>query len=85
MKTNTTTFFVGANTMVTADCVGIAFFRPSGSNQDVRVNGIPIEAGQTFTVSQQVGNIDVTQYEVSFTPHGSHPAELYVIRQLLVR
>jgi hypothetical protein len=84
MKTNTVSQFIGKNTMVTSDCVAIAFFRPSGNNQDVRVNGVPIEAGQTLTISQQTGNFDKTQYEVVFTPHGMHTAELYVIRQLLM-
>lgn len=86
MQTNTVTQFVGKNMTVTSNCIAIAFFRPAAqNNQDVRVSGVPIEAGQTLTISQQVGNVDVSQYEVEFTPNGSHPAELYVIRQLLVR
>ena len=41
MKTNTVTQFVGKNSMVTSDCVAIAFFRPTTSNA-VSVNGVPI-------------------------------------------
>lgn len=82
MNTNTTTFFVGKNTMVTSDCIAIAFFRPTASSNDVMVNGVPIEAGQTLAVSQVDGNIDRTQYEVVFTNIGN-TNELYVIRTLI--
>lgn len=83
MKTNTTNFFVAEETMVTSNCIAIAFFRPSTGTNDVSVNGIPIEAGTTLTISQNVGDFDVSQYEVKFTNTGGSN-KLHVIRTLLV-
>lgn len=82
MKTNTVTQFVGKNTMVTSDCIAIAFFRPLTSNA-VSINGIPLEAGQTLSINQNVGDFDVTQYQVDFTA-GASTNELYVVRTLIV-
>ena len=82
MKTNSVTQFVGKNSMVTSDCVAIAFFRPTTSN-DVSVNGVPIEAGSTLSINQTVGDMDITQYQVMFTA-GANTNELYVIRTLIV-
>jgi hypothetical protein len=82
MKTNTTTQFFGKNGFATSDCIAIAFFRPTTSNA-VSVNGIPIEAGQTFSISQNVGDFDISQYEIVFTS-GASTNELYVIRTLIV-
>jgi hypothetical protein len=85
MKTNTTNFFVAEDTMITSNCIAIAFFRPSTLTNDVSVNGIPIEAGDTLSVSQNVGDFDVSQYEVKFTSlGGSNVNKLHVIRVLLV-
>lgn len=83
MKTNTTNFFVAEETMVTSNCIAIAFFRPSSGTNDVSVNGIPIEAGATLTISQNVGDFDVSQYEVKFTNTGN-ANKLHVVRTLLV-
>jgi hypothetical protein len=83
MKTNTLTEFVGKNKMITSDCTAISFFRPTTSTNPVFVNAIPIEAGQTLSISQNVGDIDKTQYEVSFgTGVGSN--ELYVLRTVII-
>jgi hypothetical protein len=82
MKTNTVTQFVGKNSMITSDCVAIAFFRPTTSNA-VSVNGVPIEAGSTLSINQTVGDIDKTQYQVDFTA-GASTNELYVIRTLII-
>ena len=82
MKTNSVTQFVGKNSMVTSDCIAIAFFRPLTSNA-VSINGIPIEAGQTLSINQNVGDFDVTQYQVMFTS-GASTNELYVVRTLIV-
>jgi hypothetical protein len=83
MKTNTTNFFVGEETMVTSNCIAIAFYRPTTGSNDVSVNGIPIEAGNTLSISQNVGDIDVSIYEVKFTSSAS-ANKLFVIRTLLV-
>jgi hypothetical protein len=82
MKTNSVTQFVGKNYMVTSDCIAIAFFRPLTSNA-VSINGIPLEAGQTLSINQNVGDLDVTQYQVMFTA-GASTNELYVVRTLVI-
>jgi hypothetical protein len=83
MKTNTTNFFVGEETMVTSNCIAIAFYRPTSGTNDVSVNGVPIEAGSTLSISQNVGDFDVSQYEVKFTNTGG-ANKLFVMRTLLV-
>ena len=86
MKTNTVTQFVGNNYMLTSDCIAVAFFRPSTDTNDVRVNGIPIEAGQTLSITQNTGDFDVTQYEIVFTDLGApNTNELYILRTLIVK
>lgn len=83
MKTNTVTQFVGENAMITADCIAIAFFRPTSGTNPVWVNGIPLEAGQSMSISQTTGDIDKTQYQISFgTGAGSN--ECYVLRTLII-
>lgn len=83
MKTNTVTQFVGENTMITSDCLAIAFFRPLTNTNPVWVNGIPIEAGQTLSIGQTTGDVDKTQYEVSFGT-GAGANECYVLRTLIM-
>lgn len=82
MNTITETQYVGEATMITSDCIAIAFNRPTGSNP-VNVNGYPLQEGQTFRVSQNVGDIDRTQYQIYFgTGTGSN--ECYVFRTLIL-
>ena len=83
MKTNTTNFFVGEDTMVTSNCIAIAFYRPTLNSNDVSVNGVPIEAGNTLAISQNVGDLDVSIYEVKFTSSASQD-RLFVLRTLLI-
>ena len=83
MKTNTVTQFVGENTMILSDCIAIAFFRPTSGSNPGWINGIPIEAGQTLSVSQTTGDIDKTQYEVTFGT-GAGANEVYVLRTLIM-
>ena len=78
MNTQTIFEYVGDYKMQESDCIAIAFFRPTTSNP-VSVNGLPIEAGQTFRVEQNVGDIDRTQYEIIFST-GTATNELYVMR-----
>lgn len=67
-------------------CFSIAFFRPTlaadgtTATSNVRVNGIPIEAGQTLTIAQNVGDQDWSSYEVVFYPSGGSENELYAIK-----
>ena len=69
--------------MVTSNCIAIAFYRPTTGSNDVSVNGIPIEAGNTLSISQNVGDLDVSIYEVKFTSSAS-ANKLFVLRTLLV-
>jgi hypothetical protein len=80
MQTETTTLYVGKNQPLESYCISIAFFRPTTSN-NVSVNGVPIEAGQTLTISQNEGDLDTTKYNVVFTSSAS-TNELYVIKIL---
>ena len=82
MNTVTETQYVGEATMITSDCIAIAFNRPTGSNP-VNVNGYPLQEGQTFRVSQNVGDIDRTQYQIYFGS-GSGDNECYVFRTLIL-
>ena len=80
MNTQTIFEYVGDYKMQESDCIAIAFFRPTTSNP-VSVNGLPIEAGQTFRVEQNVGDMDRTQYEIIFST-GTATNELYVMRSV---
>ena len=77
-KTRTITEFFGANDFIVSNCISIAFTRPTGANP-VYVNGMPIGDGQTFTINQNVGEMDVTNYEIVFGA-GAGSNELYVVR-----
>jgi hypothetical protein len=44
----------------------------------VQVNGIPLAAGQTLSISQNVGDIDNSRYEIRFDDSGLN--ELWVVR-----
>jgi hypothetical protein len=77
MRTTTESLFIGKSQVVEGGgCYGIAFFRPSTSNA-VWVNGIPIEAGQTLSISQNVGDEDHSRYDIVFRG-GAATDELYI-------
>jgi hypothetical protein len=79
MKTSTQSIYVAKSQVIEGQgAFAISFFRPTTSNA-VRVNGIPIEAGQTFSIGQNVGDADFSQYEIVFTS-GANTNELYVTR-----
>jgi hypothetical protein len=79
MKTTTEVLYVGKSQIVTGDgCLAIAFFRPTTSNP-VLVSGFPLEAGQTFSIAQNVGDTDHSKYEVAFQS-GAATNELYVTK-----
>ncbi len=46
-------------------CVSISFTRPTGGNP-VRVLGYPLEEGESVTINQPPGDVDVTNYDVVF-------------------
>ena len=91
--TRTQVLFYGRSTFVEADgCYSIAFFRPTTNSDiavtsNVNVAGIPLEAGQTLTIEQNVGDQDFTSYEITFYPDGAIPTanELYVIKVMPVQ
>ena len=82
MNTTTEIQYVGDALMITSDCIAIAFNRPTGSNP-VNVNGYPLAEGQTLRISQNVGDIDRTQYQIYFGS-GSGANECYVFRTLIL-
>lgn len=82
MNTITETQYVGEATMITSDCIAIAFNRPIGSNA-VNVNGYPLQEGQTLRISQNTGDIDRSQYQIYFGT-GTGADECYVFRTLIL-
>lgn len=70
-------------TNVQSDCIAIAFFRPSSATADVTVNGLPIEAGQTLYIEQNVGDIDRTQYNLKFPT--ANTGVVHVMRTVVKR
>jgi len=85
MRTETTTEFHAENyDGVESFCVSIAFYRPTNSRagnptNEVIVNGVPIEAGATFRIGQNVGDLDTTKYSIQFISSGGDN-ELYIVR-----
>lgn len=53
------------NAMVKSDCIAIQFFVPSTGNP-VRVNSVPVLAGQERIISMSGPYLDTTQYELIF-------------------
>lgn len=82
MNTTTEIQSVGEATMITSDCIAIAFNRPIGSNP-VNVNGYPLQPGQTLRISQNTGDIDRSQYQVYFGT-GTGSDECYVFRTIII-
>lgn len=77
-KTYTITEFYGRNQLITSNCFSISFTRPQGTNP-VYVNGLPIGDGQTFSINQNVGDIDTSNYDIVFGI-GTADNELYVVK-----
>lgn len=85
-KTRTITTFVGESSLILAEgCNAISFFRPTtnpvtaAASNNVKVDGVPIEAGVTYSIKQNVGDQDFSQYDVVFLG-GAGEDMLYVIR-----
>jgi hypothetical protein len=78
MRTTTQTNFYGKSTSIESFCYAISFTRPSTGTSEVQVNGIPLAAGQTLSISQNVGDIDNSRYEIRFDDLGLN--ELWVVR-----
>ena len=82
MNTTTDCQAVGESTMITSDCVAIAFKRPTGSNP-VNVIGYDLADGETLTISQNVGDIDRTQYDIRITETVAGSSLCYVFRTII--
>jgi len=82
MNTTTDCQAVGDSQMITSDCVAIAFKRPTGSNP-VNVIGYQLAEGETLTISQNVGDIDRTQYDVTITNTTPGSSLCYVFRTIV--
>jgi hypothetical protein len=82
MNTTTDCQAVGESTMITSDCVAIAFKRPTGSNP-VNVIGYDLADGETLTISQNVGDVDRTQYDIRITETVVGSSLCYVFRTII--
>jgi hypothetical protein len=82
MNTTTDCQAVGDSQMITSDCVAIAFKRPTGSNP-VNVIGYQLAEGETLTISQNVGDVDRTQYDVRITETVVGASLCYVFRTIV--
>ena len=69
--------------MVTSDCIAIAFFRPSLGTVATSINGLPLEAGQTLYIEQNVGDVDRTQYQIKFPT--ANTGIVHVMRTIIKR
>jgi hypothetical protein len=67
-KTKTLFQFVGKSENFGAyGCFSINFYRPLLNSNPVSVNGVPIEAGSSLSISQSMGDSDESFYEIAFT------------------
>ena len=82
MNTTTDCQAVGDSQMITSDWVAIAFKRPTGSNP-VNVIGYQLAEGETLTISQNVGDVDRTQYDVRITETVVGNSLCYVFRTII--
>lgn len=83
-RTITENLYYGKSQQIAAEgCYAISFFRPSTSNP-VQINGIPLEAGQTLSIKQNVGDEDWSVYEIVFYT-GTDTNEMYVTKIMPIR
>jgi hypothetical protein len=78
MRTETIINTYGKNTAIDSMCISIAFHRPTGT-RGFQVNGIPVEDGRTLTISQNVGDLDMSKYIITFDA-GATDKSCYVIK-----
>jgi hypothetical protein len=79
-RTTTENIYYGRSQQITADgCFAISFFRPSTSNP-VNVAGIPLEAGQTLSIKQNVGDEDNSSYQITFANNQDATNLLHVLK-----
>jgi hypothetical protein len=84
-KTKTLFQFVGKSENFGAyGCFSINFYRPLTGTNPVSVDGVPIEAGSSLSISQNVGDSDHSFYEIAFTETVAGANALHITRILPV-
>lgn len=84
-KTRTENIAYGKSQYISADgCFAISFFRPSAAPA-VSVEGIDIEAGQTLSIKQNVGDEDHSNYQITFANNQDNSNLLHVIKIMPIR
>ena len=84
-KTRLENIAYGKSQNISADgCYAISFFRPS-SAPAVSVEGIDIEAGQTLSIKQNVGDEDHSVYQLTFANNQDNTNLLHVIKVMPIR
>ena len=79
-KTRTENIAYGKSQNIEADgCYAISFFRPTTAAA-VQVEGIDIEAGQTLSIKQNVGDEDHSSYQLTFADNTDGTNLLHVIK-----
>jgi hypothetical protein len=78
MRTETIINTYGKNTAIDSECIAITFFRPTGSNP-FQVNGIPVEDGRSLSIGQNVGDLDMSKYIITFQA-GTGVNEAHVLK-----
>lgn len=79
-KTRTENIAYGKSQNIEADgCYAISFFRPTTAPA-VQVEGIDIEAGQTLSIKQNVGDEDHSSYQLTFANNQDATNLLHVIK-----
>lgn len=61
-------------------CYSINFYRPLLNSNPVSVDGVPIEAGSSLSISQSTGDEDHSFYEIAFTETVAGANALHVSR-----
>lgn len=84
-RTRTENIAYGKSQDVAADgCFAISFFRPTTAPA-VQVEGIDIEAGQTLSIKQNVGDEDWSNYQITFANNQDNSNLLHVIKVMPIR
>ena len=84
-KTRTENIAYGKSQYISADgCFAISFFRPTTAPA-VQVEGIDIEAGQTLSIKQNVGDEDWSNYQITFANNQDNSNLLHVIKVMPIR
>ena len=67
-RTRTEILSYGKSQQIEADgCYSISFYRPLTGSNPVNVNGLNLEAGQTLSINQNVGDEDWSTYDITFS------------------